>query len=345
MSTVCDVSLSLSAVWNNNVPLTTFPCSSSSQTDAMWENIINILSCCALIKTNKVTPTGEGVYDGRKESPEPQDMSMDRGNDVFLVQVAQAPLSQARSTKSSDDVLADLRQAGVIPIKCQPTSVAFEVADPKTASANNAPPRRPVKLEKLDRKMEERREMVKKRIAETPNELRTQLNEADERRRDILAKRSRKLANQAARKAGKKPCDAKSTAFFIKPTMSELDVITTRESKKRRRMEARMEKRRARVAKKATVEALEARQADAAERRQEKVRATVDKAKRFGRPASPVWMEPAGRPASPVWMEPAGRPASPVWMEPAGRPASPVWMEPAGKLGKEERRETHEKGE
>ncbi|XP_078699474.1 uncharacterized protein LOC144926499 [Branchiostoma floridae x Branchiostoma belcheri] len=106
-----------------------------------------------------------------------------------------------------------------------------------------------------------------------------------------------------------------------------------------------MEKRRARVAKKATVEALEARQADAAERRQEKVRATVDKAKRFGRPASPVWMEPAGRPASPVWMEPAGRPASPVWMEPAGRPASPVWMELAGKLGKEERRQTHEKGE
>ncbi|XP_019625777.1 PREDICTED: uncharacterized protein LOC109471039 isoform X3 [Branchiostoma belcheri] len=158
--------------------------------------------------------------------------------------------------------------------------------------------------------MEERREMVKKRIAETPNELRTQLNEADERRRDILAKRSRKLANQAARKATKKPCEAKSTAFFIKPTMSETDaVIATRENKKRRRMEARMEKRRARVAKKATVEALQARQADAAERRQEKVRATVDKAKRFG------------------------------------RPASPVWMEPAGKLGKEERRETHEKGE
>ncbi|XP_078668267.1 uncharacterized protein LOC144909839 isoform X1 [Branchiostoma floridae x Branchiostoma belcheri] len=280
----------------------------------MWETIMNILSCCSLIKTNKVTPAGKGVDDGPKESSEPQDMSMDRGNDeVFLAQVVQASLSQARSTKSSDDVLADLRQAGVIPIKCQPTSVAFEVADPKTASAfetNSAPPRRPVRLEKLDRKMEERREMVKKRIAETPNELRTQLNEADERRRDILAKRSRKLANQAARKATKKPCEAKSTAFFIKPTMSETDaVIATCESKKRRRMEARMEKRRARVAKKATVEALEARQADAAERRQEKVRATVDKAKRFG------------------------------------RPASPVWMEPAGKLGKEERRETHEKGE
>ncbi|XP_078698362.1 uncharacterized protein LOC144925933 [Branchiostoma floridae x Branchiostoma belcheri] len=309
MSTVCDVSLSPSAVWNNKVPLTTFPCSSSSETDAMWETITSILSCCALIKTNKVTPTGEGVDDGPKESSEPQDMSMDRGNDeVFLVQVAQPPLSQARSTKSSDDVLADLRQAGVIPIKCQPTSVAFEVADPKTASANSAPPRRPIRLEKLDRKMEERREMVKKRIAETPNQLRTQLNEADERRRDILAKRSLKLANQAARKAGKKPCHAKSTAFFIKPTMSESDVITTRESKKRRAMEARMEKRRARVAKKTTVEALEARQADAADRRQEKVRATVDKAKRFG------------------------------------RPASPVWMEPAGKLGKEERRETHERG-
>ncbi|XP_078680930.1 uncharacterized protein LOC144915940 [Branchiostoma floridae x Branchiostoma belcheri] len=233
-------------------------------------------------------------------------------SEVFLVPVAQAPLSQVRSTKSSDDVLADLRQAGVIPIKCQPTSVAFEVADPKTASAfetNSAPPRRPIRLEKLDKRMEERREMVKKRIAETPNELRTQLNEADERRRDILAKRSRKFANQqAARKAAKKPCGAKSTAFFIKPTMSESDVISTRESKKRRRMEARMEKRRARVAKKTTVEALEARQADAAERRQEKVRATVDKAKRFG------------------------------------RPASPVWMEPARKFDKEERRETHEKG-
>ncbi|XP_019647030.1 PREDICTED: uncharacterized protein LOC109487478 [Branchiostoma belcheri] len=176
--------------------------------------------------------------------------------------------------------------------------------------------------------MEERREMVKKRIAETPTELRTQLNEADERRRDIIAKRSRKLANQAARKEMKKPSRAKSTAFFIKPAMSESDVITTRESRKRTAMEARMEKRRARVAKKTTVEALEARQTDA-----EKVRATVDKAKRFGRPASPVWMEPAGRPASPVWMEPAGR------------PASPVWMEPAGKLGKEERRETNEKGE
>ncbi|XP_078670096.1 uncharacterized protein LOC144910653 [Branchiostoma floridae x Branchiostoma belcheri] len=265
----------------------------------MWETILRIMSCCSIIKTNKVTPAGENVDDGPKESDEPQEMSMNRGNDEpFLVQVVQAPLSQARSTKSSEDVLADLRQAGVIPIKCQPTSVAFEVADPKTTSAfepNSAPPRRPVRLEKLDRKMEERREMVKKRIAETPNELRTQLNEADVRRRDILAKRSRKLANKAPRKAAKNPSNSKSTAFFIKPTMSESDVITTRESKKRRAMEARMEKRRARVAKKTTVEALEARQADAAERRQERVRATVDKAKRFGRPASPVWMEPAGK--------------------------------------------------
>ncbi|XP_078671145.1 uncharacterized protein LOC144911191 isoform X1 [Branchiostoma floridae x Branchiostoma belcheri] len=340
---------------NNKVPLTTFPCETSSETDVMWEVFVKLLSCCSLIKSGKVSPAPEGTEDGPRESDEPQEMSMDRGNDaVFLVQVVQAPLSQARSTKSSDDVLADLRQAGVIPIKCQRTSVAFEVAD---VESNSAPPRRPVRLQKLDKRMEERREMVKKRIAETTNELRTQLNEADERRRDIIAKRSRKLANQAARKETKKPSRAKSTAFFIKPTMSESDVISTRESKKRTAMEARMEKRRARVAKKTTVEALEARQADAAQRRQKKVRATVDKAKRFGRPASPVWMEPAGRPASPVWMEPAGRPASPVWMEPAGRPASPVWMEPAGrpaspvwmepagKLGKEERRETNEKGE
>ncbi|XP_078671148.1 uncharacterized protein LOC144911192 isoform X2 [Branchiostoma floridae x Branchiostoma belcheri] len=319
MPTVCDVSPSPSDVREQQSSTHHISLQTSSETDVMWEVFVKLLSCCSLIKSGKVSPAPEGTEDGPRESDEPQEMSMDRGNDVFLVQVVQAPLSQARSTKSSDDVLADLRQAGVIPIKCQPTSVAFEVAD---VESNSAPPRRRIfRLEKLDKRMEERREMVKKRIAETPNELRTQLNEADERRRDIIAKRSRKLANQAARKETKKSSRAKSTAFFIKPAVSESDVITTRESKKRTAMEARMEKRRARVAKKTTVEALEARQADAAQRRQEKVRATVDKAKRFGRPASPVWMEPAGR------------------------PASPVWMEPAGKLGKEERRETNEKGE
>ncbi|CAH1258254.1 Hypp1984 [Branchiostoma lanceolatum] len=186
-------------------------------------------------------------------------MAMDRGND-------------ARGTRS--------------PSRCRPA------VEPAAAAAfeSNTPPRRPVRLERLDKKMEERRETARKKVAESHIELRDQLNKAGDRRRDILAKRSQTLANKAVRKAERKAAKkASSTAFVVTP-VSDTNVIAPRESRRRRTMEARMEKRRARVAKTSTADALETRQAEAAERRQANVRATKDKARRFGRAASPVWI-------------------------------------------------------
>ncbi|XP_066277905.1 UBX domain-containing protein 4-like [Branchiostoma lanceolatum] len=265
----------------------------------MWEIMMKIATCCSFVKSGKVSPAGETKLDSNQgEQSEPKDMAMDRGNDdTFLVEVVQAPLSNARSSKSSSDVLKDLRQAEMIPIKSQRDSVAFEVPAVEPAAAafeSNTPPRRPVRLVRLDKKMEERRETARKKVAESHIELRDQLNKAGDRRRDILAKRSQTLANKAVRKAERKAAKKASSTTFVVTPVSDTNVIAPRESRRRRTMEARMEKKRARVAKTSTADALETRQAEAAERRQANVRATKDKARRFGRAASPVWMKASG---------------------------------------------------
>ncbi|XP_078593798.1 uncharacterized protein LOC144871785 isoform X2 [Branchiostoma floridae x Branchiostoma japonicum] len=157
-------------------------------------------------------------------------------------------MSQPRSSKSSADVLAELREGGLLPLNIRGESVAFEF--------QVLPPRRPViiRLQKLEETIQERRERVKKEPAGSRTQLRHQLTDATNRRDN----RSRKHAESSKRakvkaRAAKK--ERKSTAFVIS-SVSDTEAIVPRDSEKAQSLEKRFSKRRERVAKRTTAEDL-----------------------------------------------------------------------------------------
>ncbi|XP_078604079.1 uncharacterized protein LOC144877894 [Branchiostoma floridae x Branchiostoma japonicum] len=180
--------------------------------------------------------------------------------------------AQPRPSKSSADVLAELRKDGILPLNTREESVAFQVLLVKPASEPYMPPRRPVKLEKLEETLQERRERVKKEPAGSRTQLKQQLSAAANRREEMLAERSRKLAERRAKADAKRK--RKSTAFVIY-SASDTDAIVPRDSEKAQALEKRLSKRRERVAKRTTAEDLEKQQTLAANRRRENRQDTV----------------------------------------------------------------------
>eukprot|EP00058_Branchiostoma_floridae_P017374 XP_002602862.1 hypothetical protein BRAFLDRAFT_103247 [Branchiostoma floridae] len=125
----------------------------------MWDFILTLSSCfCSCSSKNKVSP----VEDGDEEEPAPGEEEMVRGTTECPVLTNQPPMSLPRPSKSSADVLAELRKDGVLPLNTRDESVAFQVLLDKPASE---PARRPVKLAKLEETLQERRERVKKEPA------------------------------------------------------------------------------------------------------------------------------------------------------------------------------------
>eukprot|EP00058_Branchiostoma_floridae_P011665 XP_002597153.1 hypothetical protein BRAFLDRAFT_118100 [Branchiostoma floridae] len=246
----------------------------------MWDFLITLSSCFCTCssKSNKVSPVEDGDV---KEERAPAEEEMVRGTTECSVVTSQPPMSQPRSSKSSADVLAELRQDGLLPLNTRGESVAFQVLLDKPASEPDAPPRRPVKLAKLEETLQERRERVKKEPAGSRTQLRQQLSNAANRREEMLAERSRRLAERRARinaKAAAK--ERKSTAFVIS-SVSDTDAIVPRDSEKAQALEKRLNKRRERVAKRTTAEDMAKQQALAAERRKEKdIREFVEKISR-----------------------------------------------------------------
>ncbi|XP_078668254.1 uncharacterized protein LOC144909831 [Branchiostoma floridae x Branchiostoma belcheri] len=279
----------------------------------MCDFLLKLASCWCLAKDGKVSPGDwdeKAVKDlkGISVNAVEEDLSVDvaqqdgkiqresKGSELVPVtKCPSAPMSRPRPSKSSSDVLVQLREEGVLPLKCHGDAVAFEVPataeEPSSPSTSKRPPRRPIKLCKLEERMEERRRQFKKKSAGSGTELRRQLSNADVRRREILAERSRKLADQAEKKAAKVTAKKLSggTAFVL-TSVSDSDVIATRESREMKALERRLALRRARVAKRASWEDQRKRQEDAAERRQVQVEATVAKAKKLaaGPSVSPV---------------------------------------------------------
>ncbi|XP_078609022.1 uncharacterized protein LOC144880612 isoform X1 [Branchiostoma floridae x Branchiostoma japonicum] len=241
----------------------------------MWDFILTLSSCfCSCSSKNKVSP----VEDGDVEEPAPGEEEMVRG--TTECPVTQPPMSLPRPSKSSADVLAELRKDGLLPLNTRGESVAFQVLLNKPASEPDAPARRPVKLAKLEETLQERRERVKKEPAGSRTQLRQQLGNAAKRREEMLAERSRRLAERRARinaKAAAKK--GKSTAFLIS-SASDTDAIVTRDSEKAQALEKRLSRRRERVAKMTTAEDLEEQQALAAERRKENREKTAQKLQR-----------------------------------------------------------------
>ncbi|CAH1266040.1 Hypp3294 [Branchiostoma lanceolatum] len=243
----------------------------------MWDKLLSMFTCC--LRVNKVAPGEETTGDA------PGDESMVRETtEASAIPVSSPPapiMSEPRPEWSSDDILSQLRDEGVLPgLKRRDNAIAFHVS----VENFGTPPRYHMRL----KKMEERREKVKKPCPESPDDLKRQLSDAEVRRKDLLAKKSGRISTKSAEKAAKieaKKASRKVTSSgFIITSTSDSDVIATRESQKTKRMERRLKKRRARVAKVATADALEKRQNLAAERRQDHVVATVSKAKKLGRP-------------------------------------------------------------
>ncbi|XP_078668372.1 uncharacterized protein LOC144909874 [Branchiostoma floridae x Branchiostoma belcheri] len=236
----------------------------------MWQTLLSVFTCCLNGKVNKVSPGEEKTGDELAEPP------------VIPITSPPVPvMSQPRPDRSSADILAELRDEGVLPgLKRRDNAVAFQVPTENPGT----PPRHQVRLKKMEKRMEERREKVKKSCPESRGDLKRQLNDAEVRRQDLLAKKTDKSAEKAARIKAKKEASKKNGTAFVITSTSDSDVIATRESQKTKQMEKRLEERRARHAKKATVDALETRQNLAAERRKDHVVATISKAKKFARP-------------------------------------------------------------
>ncbi|XP_035670020.1 uncharacterized protein LOC118411649 [Branchiostoma floridae] len=246
----------------------------------MWDFIVTISSCLCFCKSNKVSPLGGG---NPKDETAPGQEEMDRGTTERSVVIVQPPMSRPRPSKSSADVLTELREDGLLPLNTRGESVAFQVPLVKPASEPDAPPRRPVKLEKLEETLQERRERVKKEPAGSRTQLRQQLSVAANRRDEMLADRSRKLAAKSRRvktKARAAADNRTSTAFVIS-SVSDTDAIVPRDSEKAQALEKRLNKRRERVAKRTTLEDLAEQQALAAERRKEKKDKEARKLKRM----------------------------------------------------------------
>ncbi|XP_035684734.1 uncharacterized protein LOC118421527 [Branchiostoma floridae] len=212
----------------------------------MWDFVITLTSCFCCGRANKVSPVRDGDVE---EEPAPGEEEIDRGTTECSVVTTQPPMSQPRPSKSSADVLAELRKDGILPLNTREESVAFQVLLVKPASEPDMPPRRPVKLEKLEETLQERRERVKKEPAGSRTQLKQQLSAAANRREEMLAERSRKLAERRAKAEAKR----KSTAFVIS-SVSDTDVIVPRDSEKAQALEKRLSKRRERVAKRTTAE-------------------------------------------------------------------------------------------
>ncbi|XP_035669186.1 stress response protein nst1-like [Branchiostoma floridae] len=248
----------------------------------MWDFIVTISSCLCFCKTNnKVSPGGGG---DPEDETAPGEEEMDRGTTERSVVTVQPPMSQPRPSKSSADVLAELREDGLLPLNTRGESVAFQVPLGKPASEPDAPPRRPVKLEKLEETLQERRERVKKEPAGSRTQLRQKLSNAANRRDEMLADRSRKLAEKSRRaktKAREAANNRKSTAFVIS-SVSDTDAIVPRDSEKAQALEKRLNKRRQRVAKRTTAEDLKKQQELAAERRKDKRNEIARKSKELG---------------------------------------------------------------
>ncbi|CAH1258280.1 Hypp1990 [Branchiostoma lanceolatum] len=246
----------------------------------MWDKLISIFTCCLSI--NKVAPGEETTGDAH------EDESMVKETTAPSIPVSSPPaprMCQPRPEWSSDDILSQLRDEGVLPgLKRRDNAIAFHVP----VENSGTPPRYHMRLQKIEKRMEERREKVKKPCPESPDDLKRQLSNAEVRRQELLAKKSARISTKSAEKAAKikaKKASRKVTSSgFIVTSTSDSDVIATRESQRTKRMEGRLKKRRARVAKVATADALEKRQNLAAERRQDHVVATVSKAKKLGRP-------------------------------------------------------------
>ncbi|XP_066288280.1 uncharacterized protein [Branchiostoma lanceolatum] len=200
-------------------------------------------------------------------------------------------MSQPRPEKSSTDILAQLRSEGVLPgLKQRDNAVAFQVP----AENPDTPPRYHMRLKKLEKRMQDRREKVKKPCPESADDLKRQLSDAEVRRQDLLAKKSGRISTESAEKAAKVKAKKTSSTAFVVTSTSDSDIVATRESQKTKRMERRLAERRARVSKTATADALETRQNLAAKRRKDHEVATVSKAKRLARPhtISPAQQEP-----------------------------------------------------
>eukprot|EP00058_Branchiostoma_floridae_P007217 XP_002592705.1 hypothetical protein BRAFLDRAFT_67145 [Branchiostoma floridae] len=228
-----------------------------------------------------VSPGGGGDVE---DETVPGQEEMDRGTTECSVVTVQPPMSQPRPSKSSADVLAELREDGLLPLNTRGESVAFQVPLDKPASEPDAPPRRPVQLEKLEETLQERRERVKKEPAGSRTQLRQQLGEAANRRDEMLAEGSRKLAEKSKRaktKARAAANNRKGTAFVI-TSVSDTDAIVPRDSEKVQALEKRLNKRRERVAKRTTADDLEKQQALAAERRKDKRNEIARKSKELG---------------------------------------------------------------
>ncbi|XP_078579079.1 uncharacterized protein LOC144863605 [Branchiostoma floridae x Branchiostoma japonicum] len=246
----------------------------------MWDFIVTISSCLCFCKSNKVSPLGGG---DPKDETAPGQEEMDRGTTKCSVVTVQPPMSRPRPSKSSADVLAELREDGLLPLNTRGESVAFQVLLVKPASEPDTPPRRPVKLEKLEETLQERRERVKKEPAGSRTQLRQKLSAAANRRDEMLADRSRKLAEKSRRaktKAREAANNRKSTAFVI-TSVSDTDAIVPRDSEKAQALEKRLNRRRERVAKRTTAVDLEKQQELAAERRKEKRDKEARKLKRM----------------------------------------------------------------
>ncbi|CAH1264119.1 Hypp2897 [Branchiostoma lanceolatum] len=115
---------------------------------------------------NKVSP-GED-----KPGDEHQDETMVRETaDASTIPVSSPPtpiMSQPRPDRSSNDILAQLRDEGVLPgLKQRDNAVAFHVP----AENPDTPPRYHMRLKKLEKRMEERREKVKKPCPESAADL------------------------------------------------------------------------------------------------------------------------------------------------------------------------------
>ncbi|XP_035681316.1 uncharacterized protein LOC118419117 [Branchiostoma floridae] len=229
----------------------------------MWDFLITLSSCLCSCSSNKVSPLEDGDV---KEETAPVEEEMVRGTTECSVVTAQPPMSQPRSSKSSADVLAELRQDGLLPLNTRGESVAFQVLV-KPASEPDAPPRRPIKLAKLEETLQERRERVKKEPAGSRTKLRQQLSNAAKRREEMLAERSRRLAERRARINAKAAAKERMSTAFVISSVSDTDAIVSRDSEKAQALEKRLNKRRKRVAKRTTAEDMEKQQALAAERR------------------------------------------------------------------------------
>ncbi|XP_066272180.1 uncharacterized protein [Branchiostoma lanceolatum] len=201
--------------------------------------------------------------------------------DVCSDKARQATMSEPRHNKTSKVLITELRQEGLLPVKCPG---AFPV-----------PSKKPTRLPKLNArparlKLEDSMMMPEWRFrrpvppARSATHLRRELSNADIWSRVILAEGSSKLAKKEARITAETPS---GTPFTI-TCVNDMDVFATRDAKKRRAVATYLVKRRAkreRIGKTVSMTSQEI----AAQYRRRKANIAVSKAKRLGRTCLPVW--------------------------------------------------------